>query len=395
MINSKKKKYNPEPWLTPLFERKSYIKGAASQGYSIAVHFYDAADASTFRYRCYNVKQSLQSGKAWRSTYFFFDELDQIEDILPFIQLPIIVRMKWRLETEVFIEKLREISLPIIFDVDDRVFDLDLLPVIMNGLDQLKEQEEGYDTWVALIGRYQKIACLADAFTTTNDFLGRALEEKFNKPYVVIRNFLNEEQLQVSAEAIKYKGYYKKRRPFTLGYFSGTPTHINDFKCIYKEVMLFLEEHIDARLLIVGFMDIPEEMKHLEVRKQIIRKPLVDFIELQTLISQVDVNLVPLVQNVFTNAKSELKFFEAAIVETLTIATPTFTYAESIRHGENGFLCSPGEWYYALEEIYQKKINEEAMVTLAKEEVFSRYTPQVQQEIIEEKYTFLAKKFYR
>ena len=34
--------------------------------------------------------------------------------------------------------------------------------------------------------------------------------------------------------------------------------------------------------------------------------------------------------NKFTNCKSELKFFEAAIAETVTVASPTFNYKNAI-----------------------------------------------------------------
>ena len=60
-----------------------------------------------------------------------------------------------------------------------------------------------------------------------------------------------------------------------------------------------------------------------------------------------DINIAPLeVGNRFCEAKSELKFFEAALVGVPTIASPTCTYGAAIRHGESGFLASGrSDWH--------------------------------------------------
>ncbi len=59
-------------------------------------------------------------------------------------------------------------------------------------------------------------------------------------------------------------------------------------------------------------MEFPEEMQPFIEEGRITFAPFVDFVELQRLIAEVDVNIFPLVQNTFTNCKSQLKFFEAA-----------------------------------------------------------------------------------
>src|SRR5574344_2137514 len=100
---------------------------------------------------------------------------------------------------------------------------------------------------------------------------------------------------------------------FILCYFSGTASHVNDFKLISPEIKMLLEDFKDMKLLIVGFMEFPAYMNQLINEGKIIYKSLVDFLELQRLIAEVDVNIVPLIENTFTNCKSELKFFEACI----------------------------------------------------------------------------------
>ena len=113
-----------------------------------------------------------------------------------------------------------------------------------------------------------------------------------------------------------------------------------------------LDKNQDIIFRIVGFMEMPDFLKSYESSGRIERKNLVDFVELQKEIAEVDVNIAPLVGNQFSNSKSELKYFEASIVGTVTVATPTYVFSEVIRHGDNGFLCEHGQWLDTLESLY-------------------------------------------
>lgn len=90
--------------------------------------------------------------------------------------------------------------------------------------------------------------------------------------------------------------------------------------------------------------------------------PYQNFVELQETISKVDINLVPLEDTIFTNCKSELKYFESSIVGTVSCMSPTYIYREIIKSGENGFLCSKGEWYEIIMKLYMKHIDETPVV---------------------------------
>ena len=140
-----------------------------------------------------------------------------------------------------------------------------------------------------------------------------------------------------------------------MGYFSGSPSHINDFKVIAPEIKYLLDKYKTLKLLIVGFLKLPPYLEKFKNNGQIIIHKLVDFVELEGLISSVDINLIPLVQNEFTNSKSELKFFEAGLVKTVSIATPTFVYKSIIADKYNGFLAQQGEWSEIIEGILNKK----------------------------------------
>ncbi len=388
MINLPRiKGYNSAPWNISIADRLYEIKTAKKNNKKIAILIYNEADTSTFRYRCYNIYQSTKRSEVWQAVYFFFEELAIVENFLNDINKIIIVRMKWTVKLDNFITLAKSRKISVLFDIDDRVFDTKYLNVVTNTLAIEIENESAYDFWFAYISRIELTASLCDGFIVTNNFLGKALSEKFQKPYSVIPNFLNEEQISVSNKLCAQKKANMgnlKNKLFSLGYFSGTPSHINDFLIVYKEIMELLHKYDDIRLDVVGFMEFPVEIQPLIKTGRVTFTHLVDFVELQRLIAQVDVNIVPLVRNDFTNCKSELKFFEAAIVDTITVATPTYTYKNSIEHGVTGYLCNQGEWYGCIENIYKNKF--ENITDYTKQYVIHKYFGDEVKKQIEEAY---------
>ena len=74
--------------------------------------------------------------------------------------------------------------------------------------------------------------------------------------------------------------------------------------------------------------------------------PFVPWLELPGVLRDLDVNLAPLAPSSrFNEAKSAIKWLEAALVETPTVATPTGPFREAIEDGGTGLLATtPDEW---------------------------------------------------
>lgn len=377
---------NREPWSTSLDHRCKKLIDAYQQGKKIAAMLYHHADTSTFRYRCYNVEKASEQSAQWQSVYFFMNELDQLQKLLPCVHVLVLTRLKWEHGLDFLVEKAHARKVPVLYDVDDLVCNVQYLKLVTNTLNVHFGHETDYDFWFSYISRQEYLAAMADGFITTNDFLGHKLSERFGKPYSIIVNSLNAEQVSVSNECVRQKRLLKSRNPFEIGYFSGTPSHINDFKVVAPEITQLLQDCPGINLRVVGFMEFPQSMQPLIQAGRVQFSPLVDFLELQRLIAQVDVNIVPLVENTFTNCKSELKFFEASAVNTITVATPTFTYRNAIEHGKTGFLCKQGQWYDCLKSIYEQKIDANAIVKQANAYCLNTYHGQAFVEQIEQAY---------
>jgi glycosyltransferase involved in cell wall biosynthesis len=364
---------NNIPWDIPLSSRCRILKQNIDKGHMISILLYEFPDNHTFRYRGYNIMQiTQQNDSLFKCVFFFRHELKTLETFMHKVHLITIIRTKWNQELEEFIIKAKKINIKILFDIDDLVFDLNYLPLLYNTLN-VNSSELDYDYWFAYFSRFYFTASKADGFITTNDYLGEMLRNKFQKDVRIIPNFLNQEQLEISENLCKQKENIKNTEPFTIGYFSGTPSHINDFKIIYKELLTLLSDY-KMRLLVVGFMEFPQDAQVFLNNNQIIYTPLVDFIELQRQVAQVDVNIVPLVNNAFTNCKSELKYFEAAIVKTITLATPTFAYRGCIENGKTGYLCNEGEWYEKITHIYKNSVMKRDIENSAYDNVIQNYS---------------------
>ncbi len=382
------KDYNSEPWNVDAIKRFSSVLNELKWGKKISITLYDEPDTSTFRYRGYNIMQYSKLSEKWHSDYFFASELEYVYDLLDKISNIKITRMKWTNQLNNLIAVAKSKGVKILFDVDDRVFDVEYLPILANSLSLNFENESTRDIWFANVARIGLSASLADGFITTNDFLGRALEQKYNKPYKCIINSLNKEQIEISEKLCQIKKLSEKNGKFTIGYFSGSPSHKQDFLVVHKEIEKILEKYTQIELVVVGFMEFPPYFQKYLDNGQIRFIPLVDFIELQKLVAEVDLNIVPLEVNDFTNCKSELKFFEAAIVDTVTIAAPIFTYSNIIRNEENGFICNPGEWFETIENIFLNKYDLKSIILEAKKDSITKYSGINFINQIEEAYNF-------
>lgn len=379
--------FDPVPWDLSLRQRLSELDSDIEAGFQIVIHMYDTPDASTFRYACYNVSQYTKESRKIRAHFFYSNECKVIRGYLDKVKLLVFCRTKWRKEYNELLQAAKGKQIPVIMQIDDLVCSLDYMSYILDMNLDHKGSDYIYDSWFANVTRLESIAKKVDGFIVTNDYLGNQLKEIFRKDYAVIRNSLNKEQIGVSEKLVQNKIKRKKRKKdFVIGYFSGSPTHRRDLQVALDEIKRLLDTYSNIILMVVGYMEFPRVYQKYIRKGRIIFKPLVNFLELQYYISLADVNIVPLEDNVFTSCKSELKFFEAAIVNTITVATPTYTYSKCISDKEDGFLCKQGEWFQTISDIYEGKYDIEYMVSNAKEKALDRYSGTKVLEEIEKAY---------
>lgn len=330
----------------------------------IVAYIVEDEDTAQYRYRVKNVREALEAdGGEWKVMVYRKSELANL--VLGEIDLLVILRQTSRDElVPGYVMEARDMGIPVVMDLDDLVFSYSDLMGLMRATGS-----RNILYWAGYVWGVRRIATKVDGFIATNEFLGEKLSRCFSCPHAVIRNSLNQKQVKIAERSLPKKAH----EGFRVGYFSGSPTHAKDFQMVEDELIRFLVSHKDTTLTVVGYMKLSEKMQKLVKAGKVEQKDLVDYEKLQKMMSEVDVNIAPLVVNDFTNCKSELKYFEAAIVETTTIASPTYSYARAIKDGENGYLASFGEWYEKLEYLYERREENEEVARRARKDAVKNY----------------------
>ncbi len=338
------------------------------------VFLYEARDFGSFRYRCYAPARILNRREPGVATWFFQDEIPLWEQSLTGVETIVLARMPWSNSLERLMSRAEARGIELVFDTDDLVFDSRHSPLICNILRTRNRIEADY--WFAYVARRFVVADRCHRFLATNEFLAERLRSCFpGKDCEVVPNFPTAGQVAVSGAIHGEKAGLPSERPFLAGYFSGSATHNDDFGMIEGEVLDWLENDPDTRLRVVGYLDLSGRFDRMRAAGRVEVLEATDFLSLQKWIAECDVNLAPLVPGVFADCKSELKFFDAALVGTPTIASPTFAFRGVMNHGENGFLCRGGEWSANLRALAGMDPEQRrAVAERARGEVLRRYT---------------------
>jgi glycosyltransferase involved in cell wall biosynthesis len=331
------------PWDHSLSERVVGLRRRGAR--RRVVYFYEAPDTSTFRYRVFNMIEVLDSGEGDIAAAWFCEaEVDRLIALLPTVDVLVICRVRYSDSVNRLISRARSSGCDTVFDCDDLVFDPAYTHLILHTLDQ-RLYGAAWDHWYAYIGRIAATAQMCQRAIVTNDYLAEKMRAvQPGGTVAVIPNFLNRAQMALSKQIYlaKRSGGYRDDGRIHLGYFSGTPTHNKDFAVASAAVARMMAKDPRIVLRLVGFLEPGKSLAAFAERIE--RHPLQDFLNLQRLIGGTEFNLVPLQDNAFTNCKSELKYFEAAIVGTVTLASPTHAFLGAISDGQNGFLVNSTDW---------------------------------------------------
>ena len=237
----------------------------------------------------------------------------------------------------------KEYGKPVFFDIDDLVFDT-VYTDQLSYTQGLNSVEKGnYDAGVRNYG-YMLKNC-DGAITSTNQLQEELY--KYQSKVLLNRNLASDDLIAISSQYIK--DYSQTSDIVKIGYFSGSISHNENFELIKPAIKQLLTKYSNVQLHIVGILDIPQDMKPFE--NQIVTHDYVDWDKLPALISEVDINLAPLVDSIFNRAKSEIKWIEAALVKVPTVASKIGAFSDAVVDGETGLLATDEEWFDKLEAL--------------------------------------------
>lgn len=298
------------------------------------------------RYRVQHQMEQLKANNIDCDENFYLHlSLEQVRNYRVFV----IFRCPYTEELGEFIRLAKELNKTVIYDIDDLVIDTKYTDTIKYLDTMSSEERKGYDEGVR---NMQKVLKMCDAAITTTERMAEELKHYVPKVFIN-RNTASEEMLQLSEEAYKKiiaEKTAEERKTVKLGYFSGSITHNDDFILIQPAVAKIMEKYPQTELHIAGILDIPKELEAFKER--VIAHPFADWKKLPEMIASMDINLAPLEESIFNEAKSENKWVEAALVRVPTIASNLGAFKRMIEHNKTGILANTcDEWYEGLESL--------------------------------------------
>jgi glycosyltransferase involved in cell wall biosynthesis len=376
-----------QPGQPSLYERFTNL----AKGMIRIAYFAENVHSSTFRYRAANMAEVLNvevtnNKQVTSAACFFSNDSAYWSEIVESADTLVISRARYDPDIAQLIWQFKTQHKKVWFDIDDWVFDTQQIDLIISSQGQYPN-DEVLNYWHAVVSRMAQTMRLCDGVITTNSFLANKISKYIDFPVKIIPNFANTQQLDVSQPIYNRKlvQSFHVNEKIKLGYFSGSASHNQDIAMITPALVSVLLRDPRVELVMVGPVDLGADFES-QFSNRVTRHAFTDFVTLQKLIGAVDFNLVPLLTNEFTDCKSELKFVDAALVGTLTIASPSFAYAEAIHHGENGYLAENDQWEAVLLQAIAVRDGDlekqKRMTAAAYRDVLQRFTWQTQRPAI-------------
>jgi glycosyltransferase involved in cell wall biosynthesis/GT2 family glycosyltransferase len=269
------------------------------------------------------------------------------------VRLVVLWREPYSVHIAGIVQVAHEQGATVLFDVDDLMFRPELATVdVIDGIRSQRFSEQDTQAFFRLINQTLR-AC--DLVTCPTAELAHQVRTTGRPAYVLPNGF----------DAESHKAARRARREWAtyaddlvrIGYAGGSRTHQRDFKVALPAILRVLRDYPQVRLTL--FRDgssgegvvLTHEFPELdELADRIEWRNMVPLAELPGEMARFAINIAPLeVGNPFCEAKSELKFWEAALAGVPTIASPTGPYQRAITHGVTGLLAeTEDEWVAAL-----------------------------------------------
>ena len=273
--------------------------------------------------------------------------------------------------------RARAEGVPVLFDVDDLIFDPSMEGAL-DGLERLTPPEN--ELWWRGVARYRTTMEACDMFVGSTRELCVQATATTGLP---ARRFPNGVGLLLARRSDRELRRPRREGPIRIGYFSGTTTHDADWAAVEPAVVAVLERHPGVELWLGGYLKPTPALDPFVDR--IVRNPFSPWFELPGILRDTDICLAPLqADSRFNEAKSAIKWLEAALVETPTVASPSEPFKEAIEHGRTGLLAATtDEWIDALDRLLGSEAERRRIGSQARRDALLRWSPHRQGAVYE------------
>lgn len=277
------------------------------------------------------------------------------------------------------------------YEIDDLIFDpAQFPPPLETYAGSITEGAHGHMACGVVLFRHAMTLC--DYGIASTRTLQEQMEPLVRRHRVFLhRNGLGSAHLHVAARLADHPPVARDKT--VLFYGSGTRAHKAAFHRVLEPALAHVLERcgdsVEVRL--VGEFGPFRWLNQQDPRVQVIA-PMSDFETYLGYLHEADINLSVLERSTVTDAKSEIKWLEAAMLGIPSVVSDTTTHREVIVDGETGFLCGDADAFAdAMLRLITDPALRDIMGQAAKARAEARYCPAVLSEALDRSLSDLSR----
>lgn len=258
-----------------------------------------------------------------------------------------------------FLDIARSENKKCVGEIDDLVF-----PEHVASIGSVKGGEWNLNEAMFVATAYETFLLKMDSCIVSTIALKEYIETTYEKNCEVYPNRISHSKIRKPL---------KKEGPLKLIYASGTYSHKEDFELIEQPLYEFLQSNPEVTLSILGATQSSERILALP---NVGSYPLLPYDAMLDFIAKHHVMLVPLVDDVFNNAKSNVKFVEAGAMGVPVLASNVREFESCINDGINSCLHGMDESY--IEKLMNlSKINLDSITSELHTDILNKFNTRV------------------
>ncbi len=322
------------------------------------------------KYRVWQ-KKELFERLGWSCRVVGWREIDHVTTALQLCTEVIFYRVPGEPAVLSLIAEARRVGLDPWWEVDDLIFDQALYRQNSN-LATLEPRLRREVLKGVGLYRVAMLACRRCIASTAS--LAACMEAAGIAETRVVENALDNETLEVAAGLRAGRLPASEDGPVTIVYGSGTKTHDADFACAAPAILALMHRHERLRLRIVGDLSLPAGFEAVAARVEEIAGT--NYRAYLGLLAQAEIAVAPLENTVFNDAKSNIKFQEAAILGIPSVCSPRRSFRDVVVPEHNGLLAdTEAEWEQALDRLIGDPALRRRLGAQGLADVLERYAP--------------------
>ena len=265
------------------------------------------------------------------------DEAMKVADI-------IVIQMAGRLEMEMFFKWAEFANIPILIEIDD------LVDGTTKWIDDITGNRAAKH-WLNRVHLWKQ----SDGFICSTEYLSKHYGDKFNKPAYTFMN-------QLDWEDYRWNVFRDKQEKTVVG-FMGSQSHAPDLAMVSKAIKRILDDYPEVEFHFVGckfsefgfgdrikFFTSTEHGTREKVEGQ---GEFFNGVDYPKVMAKWDIGIIPLKDEPFNLAKSDLKFLEYSRLKIPAVISNLSTY-RVVSDGHTGLLANNDkQWYRQLAKLIE------------------------------------------